>query len=54
MRKIGAGIDGEPGGASRHADEADTRTLRLSFVTASEAQIQTAIAALAAAIRDTG
>ena len=41
-------------GAAFYADEADTRTLRLSFVTASEAQIQTAIAALAAAIRDKG
>jgi 2-aminoadipate transaminase len=38
-------------GAAFYADNADTRTLRLSFVTASAAQIDTAIAALAAAIR---
>ena len=40
-------------GAAFYADTADTRTLRLSFVTASESQIHTAIAALAAAIRAT-
>ena len=34
-----------------YADKADTRTLRLSFVTASVAQIDTGIAALAEAIR---
>ena len=33
-------------------DEADPRTLRLSFVTASAEQIDTGIAALAAAIRE--
>ncbi|GAD24418.1 PLP-dependent aminotransferase family protein [Acidovorax sp. MR-S7] len=38
-------------GAAFYADEADTRTLRLSFVTASPAQIDSGIAALAAAIR---
>ena len=35
-----------------YADHADTRTLRLSFVTSSVAQIDTGIAALAQAIRD--
>jgi 2-aminoadipate transaminase len=38
-------------GAAFYADHGDTRTLRLSFVTASAAQIDTGIAALAAAIR---
>ena len=38
-------------GAAFYADNADVRTLRLSFVTASSAQINTGIAALAAAIR---
>ena len=38
-------------GAAFYADNADPRTLRLSFVTASEDQINTGIAALAAAIR---
>ncbi|AVS83298.1 2-aminoadipate aminotransferase [Paracidovorax avenae] len=38
-------------GAAFYADNADTRTLRLSFVTASAQQIQEGIAALAAAIR---
>lgn len=38
-------------GAPFYADAADARTLRLSFVTASEAQIATGIAALAATIR---
>lgn len=38
-------------GAAFYADNADTRTLRLSFVTASAQQIQDGIAALAAAIR---
>lgn len=37
-------------GAAFHAGDADPRTLRLSFVTASAEQIATAIAALAAAI----
>ncbi|MDP3709086.1 MAG: PLP-dependent aminotransferase family protein [Polaromonas sp.] len=36
-----------------YADQPDARTLRLSFVTSSVAQINTGIAALAAAIRDT-
>ena len=38
-------------GAAFYADHADPRTLRLSFVTASVAQINTGIAALAQAIR---
>ncbi len=38
-------------GAAFYADNADARTLRLSFVTASAQQIQEGIAALAAAIR---
>jgi 2-aminoadipate transaminase len=38
-------------GAAFYADNADPRTLRLSFVTASVAQIDTGVAALAAAIR---
>ncbi|AVS97343.1 PLP-dependent aminotransferase family protein [Paracidovorax avenae] len=38
-------------GAAFYADNADARTLRLSFVTASAQQIQDGIAALAAAIR---
>lgn len=38
-------------GAAFYADNADTRTLRLSFVTASAQQIQDGIAALATAIR---
>ncbi len=40
-------------GAAFYAQEGDARTLRLSFVTATEEQIHTAIAALAAAIRQT-
>jgi 2-aminoadipate transaminase len=39
-------------GAPFYADQADGRTLRLSFVTASPAQIDTGIAALAAAVRN--
>jgi 2-aminoadipate transaminase len=39
-------------GAAFFAGEPDTRTLRLSFVTSTEAQIATGIAALAAAIRE--
>ena len=39
-------------GAAFYADEADNRTLRLSFVTASQEQIATAIAALAATVRE--
>ncbi|WOI45428.1 PLP-dependent aminotransferase family protein [Acidovorax sp. BLS4] len=38
-------------GAAFYADNADQRTLRLSFVTASAAQINTGVGALAAAIR---
>jgi 2-aminoadipate transaminase len=38
-------------GAAFYAEDADPRTLRLSFVTATPAQIDTGIAALAAAIR---
>ena len=38
-------------GAAFYADNADVRTLRLSFVTASSAQINTGITALATAIR---
>lgn len=38
-------------GAAFYADDADPRTMRLSFVTATPAQIDTGIAALAAAIR---
>ena len=38
-------------GAAFYAEGADPRTLRLSFVTASEAQIETGIAALGTAIR---
>lgn len=39
-------------GAAFYADGADPRTLRLSFVTASEQQIATGVAALAAVIRE--
>jgi 2-aminoadipate transaminase len=39
-------------GAAFYADQADPRTLRLSFVTASVDQINTGVAALAAAIRE--
>lgn len=39
-------------GAAFFADVPDTRSLRLSFVTASVEQINTGIAALAAAIRE--
>ncbi len=39
-------------GAAFYADKADARTLRLSFVTASVEQINTGVAALAAAIRE--
>lgn len=38
-------------GAAFYADNPDARTMRLSYVTASAAQIDTAIAALAAAVR---
>jgi 2-aminoadipate transaminase len=40
-------------GAAFYAEDADPRTLRLSFVTASEEQIHIGIAALAQAIRET-
>ena len=40
------------GGTTFYADHADPHTLRLSFVTASEEQINTGIAALAEAIRE--
>jgi 2-aminoadipate transaminase len=39
-------------GAAFYAEDADLRTLRLSFVTATPAQIATGVAALAATIRD--
>jgi len=39
-------------GAAFYADNADPTTLRLSFVTASIEQINTGVAALAAAIRE--
>jgi 2-aminoadipate transaminase len=39
-------------GAAFYADQADPRTLRLSFVTASVEQIHIGIAALARAIRE--
>ena len=39
-------------GAAFYAETPDVRTLRLSFVTASEQDIATAIAALAATIRE--
>ena len=38
-------------GAAFFADRPDARSIRLSFVTASEAQIRTGVAALAQAIR---
>jgi 2-aminoadipate transaminase len=41
-------------GAPFYAGQPDTRCLRLSFVTASVEQIDTGIAALAAAIRNEG
>ena len=39
-------------GAAFYAEGADPRTLRLSFVTASEEQIKTGVAALAKTIRE--
>jgi len=39
-------------GAAFYASNPDTRTMRLSYVTASEQQIETAIAALAATVRE--
>ena len=38
-------------GAAFYASDADARSIRLSFVTASEAQIRSGVAALAQAIR---
>ena len=49
-KAVDAGVAFVPG-AAFYADNADPRTLRLSFVTASVEQIHTGIAALAAAIR---
>ena len=49
-RAVQRGVAFVPG-AAFYAEDADARTLRLSFVTASEEQIGTAIAALADAIR---
>ena len=51
-RAVDKGVAFVPG-AAFYADNADPRTLRLSFVTASVEQINIGIAALAAAIRDT-
>jgi 2-aminoadipate transaminase len=48
---VGKGVAFVPG-AAFYADGADPRTLRLSFVTASEEQIHIGIAALAQAIRE--
>jgi len=39
-------------GAAFYADKADPRTLRLSFVTPSVAEIERGVAALAAAVRE--
>jgi 2-aminoadipate transaminase len=50
-RAVDKGVAFVPG-AAFYADHADPRTLRLSFVTASEEQIRTGVAALAQAIRD--
>ena len=51
-RAVEKGVAFVPG-AAFYADNADESTLRLSFVTASVEQINTGIAALAAAIRET-
>jgi 2-aminoadipate transaminase len=51
-RAVDKGVAFVPG-AAFFAGQADTRTVRLSFVTASVEQIDTGIAALAAAIRET-
>ena len=51
-RAVDKGVAFVPG-AAFYADNADQRTLRLSFVTASAAQIAAGIAMLAAAIRET-
>ncbi|MGE0351210.1 PLP-dependent aminotransferase family protein [Hydrogenophaga sp.] len=50
-RAVDKGVAFVPG-AAFYADAPDARTLRLSFVTASEEQIRTGIAALAQAIRE--
>ncbi|MBI2772574.1 MAG: PLP-dependent aminotransferase family protein [Burkholderiales bacterium] len=50
-RAVDKGVAFVPG-AAFYADRADARTLRLSFVTASVEQINTGVAALAAAIRE--
>ncbi len=50
-RAVRHGVAFVPGSAF-YADDADPRTLRLSFVTASVEQIHTGIAALAAAVRE--
>jgi 2-aminoadipate transaminase len=49
-RAVKAGVAFVPGSAF-YAGQPDPRTLRLSFVTASEDQIRTGIAALAGAVR---
>ena len=51
-RAVDKGVAFVPG-AAFFAGQPDSRTVRLSFVTASVAQIDTGIAALAAAIRET-
>ena len=50
-RAVERGVAFVPG-AAFYAEQADARTLRLSFVTASREQIATGIAALAAALRE--
>ncbi|MDB5945501.1 MAG: 2-aminoadipate aminotransferase, partial [Ramlibacter sp.] len=51
-RAVDKGVAFVPG-AAFYAEQADPRTVRLSFVTASTAEIDTGIAAFAAAIRET-
>ena len=51
-RAVEQGVAFVPG-AAFYAEQADMRTVRLSFVTASAAEIDTGIAAFAAAIRET-
>ncbi|ARU03859.1 2-aminoadipate aminotransferase [Comamonas serinivorans] len=50
-KAVDAGVAYVPG-AAFYADSVDTRTMRLSFVTASEAQIDQGVAALARVLRD--
>jgi 2-aminoadipate transaminase len=50
-RAVARGVAFVPG-AAFHADNADHRTLRLSFVTATPAEIDTGVAALAAVVRE--